>query len=308
MIKKGVSMTTFVVKLIDAMNQYGIKPSEIFYKDGFVRFKSEGICRTRCCYYAIFRHELGAIFGCWRRDINVKWYAKDKAALTCYERESILHDINTYKLEKSEREKAAALKAQTVWKNASQADETHAYLIKKRIRGYYARQHDNTLIVPVCNRHGEIQSLQYIHPDGFKLFHTDTTVKRGCLILAETITPVIYICEGYATGCSIYEATLATTVVAFAASNIIHIAKWLRGIYPRNRIIICADNDATGIKNATAAANAITATYITPDFSTIANATRKHTDFNDLHILAGLDAVTKNLEGFNNNDREKNYA
>lgn len=67
---------------------------------------------------------------------------------------------------------------------------------------------------------------------------------------------------------------------------------------PDTKIIICADNDAysevnTGVEKAREAARNIGADVVIPQF---ADTSMHPTDFNDLYILEGRDAVRAILE------------
>ena len=62
---------------------------------------------------------------------------------------------------------------------------------------------------------------------------------------------VILICEGYATGATVFDAMSYSlpVIVAFNAHNLIPVAKAIRAQYLDHRIIIIADDDtATAIK------------------------------------------------------------
>jgi len=60
------------------------------------------------------------------------------------------------------------------------------------------------------------------------------------------------VCEGYATGATIHEATGLAVIVAFDAGNLLPVARFFREKKPDWLIVIAADNDAwtdTPIKN-----------------------------------------------------------
>ena len=197
----------------------------------------------------------------------------------------------------------AKLRCKTKWDHSIEACESHAYLIKKRIKPIYCRQHGEDLIIPIYDHFGEIQSLQSIHPDGFKLYEEGSSYKGGYLPLGEKINGTLRLCEGYATGCSIYEAIGEPVFVCFTANNLIHIAKWIRKKYPHFPIQICADDDRRtekkigkniGLIAAIHAAKEINATVIYPDFTLIPHS-ENLTDFNDLFCVSGIEAVENQL-------------
>jgi putative DNA primase/helicase len=137
---------------------------------------------------------------------------------------------------------------------------------------------------------GEIQSLQFINADGTKRFLTDGRIK-GCYLSIGSPQDVIYICEGYATGASIYEATGAAVVVAFNAGNLLTVSQAIRAKYPTIKLVMCADDDAnqTGVTIANEAASVVGGYVVIPDFGE--PRPENATDFNDLYQLKGLEAV-----------------
>ncbi|MBW4057080.1 MAG: DUF3987 domain-containing protein, partial [Proteobacteria bacterium] len=108
----------------------------------------------------------------------------------------------------------------------------------------------------------------------------------------------LLICEGYATGASLHEATGHAVAVAFDAGNLKLVAEALRIKYPALRLIICADNDQwgeanTGVIKGTEAARAVDG-WLT--IANIRDTTDKPTDFNDLHRLEGLEEIRRQVE------------
>ena len=55
--------------------------------------------------------------------------------------------------------------------------------------------------------------------------------------------PEVIICEGYATGASLHTATGYQVLCAMSAGNLLHVAKAVRTVDYRKKIIIAADND-----------------------------------------------------------------
>ena len=110
----------------------------------------------------------------------------------------------------------------------------------------------NALIIPIRNGRGEIVSLQgifaYETTGGSNKEFLRGGQKAGCFFrigppTTDESTSVIVICEGYATGASIYEATGATVLVAFDAGNLGRVAKVVRTAKPAIRIVLAADDD-----------------------------------------------------------------
>lgn len=299
-------MFDFLSSLNDVMSFNDIIPPSInIHAKSVVRFKSQGICKDDCCYYIIFYNQIGALFGCWRRDIYVKWFAKSYHKLSYYDKAKYQQQIERFEKEKKERKEIGLLRCKKNWELSQEPDEKHDYLIRKKIKPLYCRQLEKNLLIPIFDCFGDIQSIQYISPgkDKNKLYETGTSYKNGYLPLGERIVSPLRLCEGYATGCSIYEAIGAPVFVCFSAFNLIEIAKWIRKKFKDLEIHICADDDRKnenkigkniGLISAIKTAKEINAKIVYPDFTNISNA-ENATDFNDLMCLQGIEAVENQL-------------
>ncbi|MEG2271498.1 MAG: plasmid replication protein, CyRepA1 family [Acinetobacter sp.] len=203
-----------------------------------------------------------------------------------------------------EQQAKSANKAQYLFSKATET-ESHEYLAKKDVMahglkvGEWTYKDDsgelqvekNALLVPL-SFDDEIVSLQGIFPCGTKklLFGAK---KQGVHFIFGECTSTILICEGWATGATLHEATQLMTFVAIDAGNLEHVAKYVRRKYPLSRIILCADNDQygksnAGIKSANKAACSVDADVVYPIFSDLSN---QPTDFNDLYHESGYNAV-----------------
>jgi putative DNA primase/helicase len=122
---------------------------------------------------------------------------------------------------------------------------------------------------------------------------------KGCYHSIGKPSGELVICEGYATGASIHEATGYAVAVAFNAGNLPEVAQALHSKFPTLRLILAADDDwktegNPGLAKATEAAKAIGAAVAVPDFG--ANRPDRATDFNDLHQIAGISAVIQSIK------------
>jgi putative DNA primase/helicase len=193
----------------------------------------------------------------------------------------------------------AAAAALRIWNNAKPADPGHRYAKDKGINLYDARQTGKTLLIPRYNAAGHLMSLQYIYPDGFKKNQTDGQTTGGFFIIGDPDkSDIIYVCEGFATGASIHEATGQAVMVAFTANNLDAVTGIGKKRHPEKKIIIASDNDIETSKRrpdlgnpgrkaaeAAAAAHGVRFTICPMD-----------SDFNDLHKIQGLDAVRAALK------------
>ncbi len=190
------------------------------------------------------------------------------------------------------------------WKNMSPV-ETHEYLTKKQVKSFGLKLFMDKLVIPAQDINGKIWSFQYISPNGAKHFRSGGR-KNGCFYPLGDLknSSTIYICEGYATAATINALTLNTlnlrivAVVAFDAGNLFAVTEAIRKKYPKVEVVICADNDAyspknTGLIKAQNAAKRFNAKVVFPVFK---DTSTKPTDFNDLFILEGEEAVREQLQ------------
>jgi putative DNA primase/helicase len=215
------------------------------------------------------------------------------------------------------RQQAAAQLASDIWFRAVAAElardrpdmagQSHPYLVAKAVEGRGLRiDADGKLLVPCRDIDGKIHSLQSIDRDGTKLFLAGGR-QKGVMFVIDPLNKLgrdtAIICEGYATGATLFESTGKPVVVAFNAGNLLPVSQALRDRYPDGRFAIGADNDHklegrpmgnVGILKAQEAAQAIGAQVLIPQL--LPNEKEKGlTDWNDLQKERGLKAVTTEL-------------
>ncbi|MDQ6961998.1 MAG: DUF927 domain-containing protein, partial [Mariprofundaceae bacterium] len=142
---------------------------------------------------------------------------------------------------------------------------------------------------------GELTSLQFIQANGDKRFLKDGQIKGGFHLIG-TPSKRLIVCEGYATACTIHEATGEAVATAFNAGNLSPVVKALRLKFPELSLVVAADNDHkkeaegkgnAGLTKGKEAADLGNATLVHPP---------KHiegSDFNDMAKEGGLDVVKK---------------
>lgn len=169
----------------------------------------------------------------------------------------------------------AAKRAARLWGRAVPASNDHPYLVKKQVGAYGIRALRNQIVIPLRTAGGELASLQFIGADGRKILLTGGR-KRGCYHAIGRPQAALCICEGYATGATIYQSTGYATAIAFDAGNLLPVAEALRAKFPRLCLVVAADNDTEtegnpGLTAATAAARAVGAALAVPQFGKAAN-------------------------------------
>ena len=158
-----------------------------------------------------------------------------------------------------EKQKHASLDARAKFDTCPNATEDFKYLQDKKVYPYGVRLFDNgqdlSLVVPLRDIDGRVQSLQWISEDGKKQFYPGAPTKGLFWAVGlDTVNTddkkaVILIGEGFATMAKIYELTQKPAVAAMNCGNMKLVAETIKGKFPNARIIITADNDkATEIK------------------------------------------------------------
>ncbi|MER2511433.1 MAG: hypothetical protein ABTQ25_03260, partial [Nitrosomonas ureae] len=117
-----------------------------------------------------------------------------------------------------QRNIVAASKAVSIWSQSKPITrkEDHRYLINKQIQQHGTRLYRESLVIPIHNESGKLVNLQFITPTGEKRFLSGGR-KRGCFHIIDDISKKILICEGFATGASLYEDCGQRVVIAFDA-------------------------------------------------------------------------------------------
>jgi putative DNA primase/helicase len=171
----------------------------------------------------------------------------------------------------------------------------HPYLVTKGVQAFGLKVEGERLLVPVRDEHGQLHSLQEIDSEGGKRFLRGGRVK-GCYHLIGEVNDMLVICEGYATGASIHEATGHAVAVAFTVWNLGSVAVALRRKFSESRIIIAADDDwkthgNPGLTTASRVARECGALLAAPKFTN--GREEGGTDFNDLHRFDGRSVVAE---------------
>ena len=241
----------------------------------FTRFDDpQGSKGNKAAWCRPFEDSRGAVFGCWRTGESWTWQKRhDGPAPSRADIEQFRQQAARARQEADDAHetayKEAAEKAQGRWGKAQPAQD-HPYLTHKAVKTHGSRIEGDSLLVPVLDAQGIIQSLQIIQPDGSKRFLTGGKMAGGRSWIGQP-GPAMVICEGFATGAAIHEATRLPVCVAFNAGNLLAVAKDIRSQHQDARIILAADNDIhpdrpnVGRQKAQEAAKAIEGTVALPE-------------------------------------------
>ena len=293
-----------------AMCQQGIAWAGDILGDGKIhRFTPEGDKEDNGWYvlYGSAQPVAGA-FGCWKRQINEDWCYRNGDSAPLAGRDLAQARIR-WAQARAEREKEdvarqerGCIKASDFISKCGAVQITHPYLNSKKVPVFGAARISlsGEIVLPLVDSSGKLWSYQTIDSYGGKLFMPGGRV-RGCFFKIPGQGPQV-ICEGYATGASIHEATGWPVACAMNCGNLKDVATELRKLNP-GVMILAADNDRfnldnegkpvnPGLSKAREAAIAVKAQIALPEFS----PSDTGTDFNDLAALKGSGVLRRTFE------------
>lgn len=276
--------------LAGAIAKAGLGSPEIIHDGVIHRFTGEDDKQgSNNCWYVSYG--TGGAFGSWKLGFTQKWFngkvsVADKAAVD----EQIVISKKKRAKELAVSHQRAMNVAQELYTSSSELIN-HQYSVKKKINAYGARQISSVLLIPIYVN-DELVNIQRIYEDGSKWFLKGGRIK-GCYFIIGSLSDRVIICEGYATGCSLYEHTGDPVVVAFNAGNLKSVALSIREKYPKIAIIIAADNDINtdgnpGRTKGREAALIVGGKCIYPDFTDEDFDGEGLTDFNDYLVMGGV--------------------
>ncbi|AAS38505.1 toprim domain-containing protein [Vibrio parahaemolyticus] len=173
-------------------------------------------------------------------------------------------------------------------------------------------KHGEFVAVQVHDVHGNYLGLQRLY-DRFKKFTVAVDDHQfdgaHCIIGSLTDAEQAYVCEGFATGASIYLATGVPVIVAMNADNLKKVVREYKRVMPDLQLLNAADNDAwkphvgnKGMMTALELHKDLNVRAVYPIFSELDEEQLKSqpTDWNDLHCIAGLKEVTRQIKARTN--------
>ncbi|MBS0655512.1 MAG: toprim domain-containing protein [Verrucomicrobia bacterium] len=196
----------------------------------------------------------------------------------------------------------------------SKTQGTSDYLDAKGV-GYYGirfrstEKHGNAAVVPMFDENGRLWNRQLLNRNGSKLMATGGRTEGLFHVLRKSNgDELIGIAESYVTAATCMELVGTPTVCAFSSENLKSVAQTIRRMYPRNPIVILADNDQhlekegkpnKGILKAQEAQDTVGHHVViaAPDFGDL-KPSKEATDWNDLARLKGDDVARAQLMRF----------
>ena len=191
----------------------GLPVPEVIHGDGTLyRFSTNGKRMDQSGWYVL--HDDGDLpagaFGCWRSGLSQTWCSKDTQAMTQAERSAHQQRMQAIaqqrEADKAQRQHDAATAAAQRWETALPAPADHPYLVRKGIQPHGIKAEGEALLIPLRDAATTLHSLQAIGPEGDKRFQPGGRIK-GCYFGIGKPKGLLIVCEGFATGASIHEAT-----------------------------------------------------------------------------------------------------
>lgn len=314
-------MSALIESLRKAMSDSGLVFSGQIIADGAIhRFDCDGESGASSWYVAYSADRfMAAAIGCWRRNVNYTWNSSNGVPLSPEDKAQFDKYISESKEQRRTAEEKlhfeAKTKAQKILSSAQVVSE-HPYLAKKKVQLYgearFVADGDfkDCLILPMRDTNGILHTAEFIAPD--KRFGRPDAKRDKNLLFGgdpkghfytihdDPKLPLV-ICEGYATGATIFEATGFAVVCARNAGNLLAVSLAFRAKYRSRAILIACDNDERllpdsetnrkrGVYFATEAAKKTNSIVVCPQFDEYDTLS---TDFNDLAKLSGINVVRK---------------
>jgi putative DNA primase/helicase len=265
--------------LLDAVAAAGLSPFKALdlEPDGKLhRYRVQGDKPgSRNGWYVLHSRPIAAgAFGSWKTGETHTWREASTTSQTPAERAELQRQMRSMQearaAEQAQVRGVAQQRAAKLWSMARPAHNGHPYLQRKGIDAIGVRQLREALLVPARDEHGALHTLQFIGPDGAKRFLSGGRI-AGCYFAIGRPQRTIVVCEGFATACTIFQATGLACAAAFSCSNMLSVARALRAKFPQLRIIVAADDDSAtpgnpGLTHARAAARAVRGFLAAPRF------------------------------------------
>ena len=292
---------------VEKMNEFDLFPGEMVLDGNIHRFKNMDDKGKNSWYIGFDNGDFQAgAFGCFKMGIHEKYLSistshmtKEQKTAYAKQQQELAAQVESIKLNMNN---TAAREAQNIFNNGLKNDvDSHQYLIDKDVASHGLKVNKEKLLIPMFNIDGEIVNIQSINISGEKRFHKGGLVK-GCFYLIGEVKDIIVLCEGYATGATIYSAVKEATVICFNSTNLKEVASEFSSLHPNASILIAGDDDRfneinSGRVEATKAAKYIGGCTVFPTFKDIDCDDETLTDFNDLQRIYGVKVVKSQIYG-----------
>jgi putative DNA primase/helicase len=285
-------MTTFREQMIVD----GFSPPHVIEIEKWHRFPGlNKDYKNTAGYCFLFSNCKAGIYGDWSTGHHCKWSCDEVKSYSKEEKIKFEQIIKNKQKEVQRKQQEKYIqygkKAQKCFESLEYASNDHKYLQTKRVKSYGLKIKKDLLIMPLYNDDGYITTYQSIDEEGNKKFFFGGKKKGSAYPIAGK-KDTVYICEGYATGATIHQLTGNMVLVACDAGNMVNVAE-VAISKNYKRIIIAADNDEVGIKEARKICDKFpNITYVLP--------TIEKYDWNDHFVKKGFNKTHELLENLLN--------
>lgn len=286
---------------------YGVNPPQLNYENEPVRFgkKNHLWFYGHSWEYKNKEYFWGQL-GCWKSGKIKEFKSWDNNKLDKGFKKKFNDQVrmtqNKIKIEKHEKNEKCRKDSMAIWKKTKACD-SHEYLDQKNIKAFAARKQNETLYVPLYDTVGMTGLQRIFIADGKteKKFSYGIKIQGSiCPLKPFKDSKLVYLSEGFSTAASIQMAfPNVPSIAAMNANNLVHAVLTIRAINPDCEIILAADDDSATEEKA----GNLKAVLCQKKFKKLVSIfpkfmakTSDHTDFNDLHISEGIEAVQKQLE------------
>ncbi|MET3132632.1 uncharacterized protein (DUF927 family)/phage/plasmid primase-like uncharacterized protein [Oxalobacteraceae bacterium GrIS 1.11] len=321
--------TAALTQFRDAIQAAGMTPPDVIEADGKLRrFSGNGKPKDDAGWYVLHGGAVPAgIIGDHRTGLHQNWRADIGRTLTPAEDAVHRAKVEAMKLirkaEETRRRTDAAKKAAAIWKAAAPAGADHPYLARKQVApvdtlreigadavaailGYTPKSSGEALtgrvLVAPIKIVNALSSCELIDGDGRKSAISGGAKAAGywaaqALPDGDGAGLTLFIAEGVATTLSVAQASGQPTIAALSSGNLATAAKAMRKRYPAAVLVLAADLvkvSGAPDPHAADAAQAVAGLLAAPDFGD--DRAESETDFNDMAVRFGLDAVRRCIE------------
>lgn len=165
-------MRDAVRDFVEAARVAGLAISQVDTRGALQRVRVDGDkAQQRSGWYVFHDGDTPwAVFGNWKTGEKHHWRSGVALGLSAAERAKLDEQIRRYQAEQRQLRAAQYMHARgealRIFSVAPMADASHAYLRAKEVGVHGIRQEGGQLLVPLCDRHAKLWSVQRIDAEG----------------------------------------------------------------------------------------------------------------------------------------------
>lgn len=284
MIQSNHNSDSSYQQLQKCMSDKGILCPDEMHLDGRLhRYSYKGTKEKDEWYWGVILSSghIYCTFGSWRDIEKTTFTSFGSSPLSEEESAYLKQACEEFKNEEEDRAAEAKKHASKIYFSLNPALVSHPYLRKKNVYPHNIRERGEDLVIPLYDAEGNISTLQKISPSGEKRFLAHGKCSFCFYPIGDfSKSSKIFVCEGFATGASIYQESSIPVAVAFSCSNLFKVGHLLRSKYPGKKIMLASDLGNAGDKAVSQWKEHLNDCVYQPDFK--GKQRERDSDFNDL--------------------------